>query len=139
MAQINCPIGGKCGCVISSVQSLRRIRLFATPWTAARQASLSFPVSWSLLKLMSIELVMPSKHLIFCGQCQSPKDIVLCWLPAPILDGAGNKVWPSNASPITLDSRAVGTKDHQLWALNAHQLTENSSRDESPKGSHEVA
>ena len=42
------------------------IRLFATPWTAARQASLSFYISWSLLKLMSTELVMPSNHLILC-------------------------------------------------------------------------
>ena len=45
---------------ISSVQSLSRVRLFATPWTAASQASLYFINSWSLLKLMSIELVMPS-------------------------------------------------------------------------------
>ena len=42
------------------------VRLFATPWTAARQASLSFPVSWSLVKLMSIESVMSSNHLILC-------------------------------------------------------------------------
>ena len=42
------------------------IRLFATPWTAARQASLSFTISRSLLKLMSIKLVIPSNHLIFC-------------------------------------------------------------------------
>ena len=42
------------------------IRLFSTPWTAARQASLSFTISWSLLRLMSIEAVMPSNHLIFC-------------------------------------------------------------------------
>ena len=41
-------------------------RLFATPWTAARQASLSFTNSWSLLKLISIELVRPSNHLILC-------------------------------------------------------------------------
>ena len=46
------------------VQSLSRVRLFATPWTAARQASRSFTNSWSLLKLMSIESVMPSNHLI---------------------------------------------------------------------------
>ena len=51
---------------ISSVQSLSCVQLFATPWTAARQASLSFTNSWSLLKLMSIELVMPSNHLILC-------------------------------------------------------------------------
>ena len=48
------------------VQSLSHVRLFATPWTAACQASLSFPISWNLLKLMSIELVMLSNHLIFC-------------------------------------------------------------------------
>ena len=50
----------------SSVQSLSRIRLFAIPWTAARQASLSITNSWSLPKLMSNESVMPSNHLILC-------------------------------------------------------------------------
>ena len=50
----------------SSVQSLSRVRLFVTPWTAARQASLSITNSQSLLKLMSIESVMPSNHLILC-------------------------------------------------------------------------
>ena len=49
-----------------SVQSLSHVRLFAAPWTAARQASLSITNSWSLLKLMSIESVMPSNHLILC-------------------------------------------------------------------------
>ena len=51
---------------LSSVQSLSRVHLFETPWTAARQASLSITNSWSLLRLMSIESVMPSKHLILC-------------------------------------------------------------------------
>ena len=50
----------------SSVQSLSHVQLFATPWTAVHQASLSITNSWSLLKLMSIELVMPSNHLILC-------------------------------------------------------------------------
>ena len=50
----------------SSVQSLSHVQLFATPWTAAHQASLSITNSWSLLKLMSIESVMPSNHLILC-------------------------------------------------------------------------
>ena len=50
----------------SSVHSLSRVRLFATPWTAAQQASLSITNSWSLPRLMSIELVRPSKHLILC-------------------------------------------------------------------------
>ena len=51
---------------VTVVQSLSRVRLFVTPWTAAHQASLSFTISHSLLKLMSIELVMPSNHLILC-------------------------------------------------------------------------
>ena len=51
----------------SSVQSLSRIRLFVTLWIAARQASLSITNSWSLLKLMPIESVMPSSHLILCS------------------------------------------------------------------------
>ena len=49
---------------LTSVQSLSHVQLFATPWTAACQASLSSTNSWSLLKLMSIESVMPSNHLI---------------------------------------------------------------------------
>ena len=50
----------------SSFQLLSRVRLFATPWTAAHQASLSITNSWSLFKLMSIVSVMPSNHLILC-------------------------------------------------------------------------
>ena len=50
----------------SSVQSLSRVQLFGTPWITAHQASLSITNSRSLLKLMSIELVMPSSHLILC-------------------------------------------------------------------------
>ena len=52
--------------IISSVQSLSCVRLFATLWTAARQASLSITSSQSLLKLISIKLVMPFNHLILC-------------------------------------------------------------------------
>ena len=59
--------------VIVAVQLLSRVRLFAIPCTAARQASLSLTISWSLLKLMSLELMMPSSHLIFC-----------CPLPFPV-------------------------------------------------------
>ena len=54
------------GYAFSSVQSLSRARLFATPWIAARQASLSITNSWSSPKLLSIESVMPSSHLILC-------------------------------------------------------------------------
>ena len=54
------------GMKLSSVQSLSHVQLFATSWAAAHQASLSITNSQSLLKLMSIESVMPSKHLILC-------------------------------------------------------------------------
>ena len=52
--------------LLSPVQSLSHVRLFATPWTAACQASLSITNSWSLPKLISTESVMPSNHLILC-------------------------------------------------------------------------
>ena len=52
--------------VVVVVQVLSRVQLFATPWTAVCQASLSFTISWSLLKLMSVESVMPSNNLILC-------------------------------------------------------------------------
>ena len=59
----------------SSVQSLSCVRLFATPWTAAHQASLSITNSRSLLKLMSIESVMPSNHLILCHPLLFPPSV----------------------------------------------------------------
>ena len=61
---------------ISSVQSLTHVLLFATatPWTAAHQASLCITNSWSLLKLISTELVMPSNHLILCHPLLLPSN-----------------------------------------------------------------
>ena len=59
----------------SSVQLLSLVRLFATLWTTAHQASLSINNSWSLLKLMSIELVMASNHLILCCPLLLPPSI----------------------------------------------------------------
>ena len=59
----------------SSVQLLSHVRLFATPWTAACQASLSITNSRSLLKLMFIELVMPSNHLILCCPLLLPPSV----------------------------------------------------------------
>ena len=61
--------------IISSVQSLSHVRLSATPWTAAHQASLSFTNSQSLFKLMSIESVMPSNHLLLCRPLLLPPSI----------------------------------------------------------------
>ena len=60
----------------SSVQSLSRVRLFVTPWTTAHQTSLSITNSWSLLKLMSVESVMPSNHLILCQSFLLPPSIL---------------------------------------------------------------
>ena len=61
--------------LFSSVQWLSNVRLFATPWTAAHQACLSLTKSWSLLKLMSFESVMPSSHLILCHPLLLPPSI----------------------------------------------------------------
>ena len=58
-----------------SVQSLSRVRLFATPWTVACQASLSINNSQSLLKLMSTESVMPPNHLILCRPLLLPPSV----------------------------------------------------------------
>ena len=60
---------------IRSDQSLSRVRLFATPWIPARQASLSITSSWSSLRLTSIESVMPSSHLILCRPLLLPPSI----------------------------------------------------------------
>ena len=61
--------------MVSSVQSLSCVQLFATPWTAACQASLSITNFWSLLKLMSFDSVMPSSHLILCHPLLLPASI----------------------------------------------------------------
>ena len=61
--------------LVSSVQSFSRVQVFVTPWTAPCQASLSITISQSLNKLMSIELVMPSNHLIFCCPLLLPPSI----------------------------------------------------------------
>ena len=63
--------------ILSTVQSLSRVQLFATPWTAVRQVSLSITNSWSVLKLMPIELMMPFNHLNLCSPFSS------CLQPCP--------------------------------------------------------
>ena len=73
------PLGPTCFKTVlfkfSSVQSLSRVQLFLNPWTTACQASLCITNSWSLLKLMSIESVIPSKHLILCRPLLLPPSI----------------------------------------------------------------
>ena len=75
-----CPVMGELSPLsyfiqFSSVQLLSRVRLFATPWTAARQASLFITNSWSLIKLMSIESAMPPNHLILCHPLLLPHSV----------------------------------------------------------------
>ena len=65
-SQENTRAGRKAWSTNPVVQSLSYVQLFATPWTAAHQSPLSFTISRSLLKFMSIESVMPSNHLILC-------------------------------------------------------------------------
>ena len=87
MGNYFCRLGWKASeCSFSSVQLLSRVRLFATPWTAARQASLSITNSWNFLRLMSIELVMPSNHLILCGP------LLLLPLIFPNISGMGLRI-----------------------------------------------
>ena len=64
---------------INSVQLLRYVWFFVTQWTTACQASLSITNSWSMLKLTSIELMMPSNHLIFCCPLLLPPSILPCF------------------------------------------------------------
>ena len=59
-----------CSSMVVVIQSISCVWLFETPWPAAHQTSLYFTISWSLLKLISIELVMPSNHLILCYPLQ---------------------------------------------------------------------
>ena len=82
--------------MFSSVQSLSRVQLFATPWTTACQAFLSITNSWILLRLMSLELVMPSNHLILCSPLLLPLSIsstVGQWLSTLLLWGSKEAEW----------------------------------------------
>ena len=78
---------------LSSVQSLSRVQLFGTSWTAACQASLSITNSQSLLKLMSIELVMPSNHLILCPLLHSIFPSISIFSNESVLHVSWPKYW----------------------------------------------
>ena len=87
---------------VSSLQSLSCVRLFAIPWTAARQASLSIINSWSLLKFVSIESVMPSNHLILCRSLLLPPSIfpsIWVFSKELVLHIRGPKYWSFSISP----------------------------------------
>ena len=77
------------------IQLLSRVRLFATPWATARQASLSFTISRSLPKLTSIESVMPSNHLILCCLLHLPSTIpsIIVFSKESVLHNRWPKHW----------------------------------------------
>ena len=82
------------------VPSLSHVQLFATPWTAARHSSLSSTISWSLLKLMSIQSVMPSSYLVLC------RPLLLLFTASPSCQGLFQRV----------------SFSHQVAKLLEHQL-----------------
>ena len=94
----------------SSVKSLSHVQLFETPWTAAQQASLSITNSWSLLKLMPIELLMPSNHLILCHPFLLPPSIfprIRVFFSESILHIRWPKIWSYSFS-ISLSNEFSG-------------------------------
>ena len=103
-----------------SVQSLSCVRLFVTTWTAARQASLSITNSQSLLKFMSIELVMPSNHLILCCPLLLPTSIFSQHqglFPASVLCIRWPKYWSFSISISIGASASVLPMNMTLWTM----------------------
>ena len=85
-------------CMFIVVQSLSRVRLFVTPWAAARRTSLPFAISWSLLRLTSIEWVMPSNHLTLCCPFSGEESAYQCRRPGfdpCVLKVPWRRKWPS--------------------------------------------
>ena len=126
--------------MFSSVQSLSCFRLFVTPWTAARQASLFITNSWSLLKLMCIELVMASNHLILCCPLLLPPSIF------PRIRVFSNESvlcirWPKyysfsfNTSPYNEHSRLISFRMDWLYLLEVQGILKSLLQHHSSKAS----
>ena len=101
----------------SSVQSLSYFQLFATPWTAARQASLSITSSQSLLKLRSIESMMSSNHLILCCPLLLPPSIfptIRVFSDESALRIRWPKYWSFSFNSTTSNQLSINTQD---WSL----------------------
>ena len=99
-------------CSVQSVQSLSCVQLFATPWIAARQASLSITNSWSLHKLMSIESVMPYSYLIFCRSL-----LLLPPIPPSIRVFSNEKLFAWGGQSIGVSvSTSVLPMNTQVWS-----------------------
>ena len=102
--------------MVSSVQSLSHVRLFLTPWTAACQASLSITNSQNLLKLMSIELVMPSNHLILCHHFLLLPSIfpsIRVFLVSQLFASGGQSIGASALASVLLVGSPCSPRDSQ--------------------------
>ena len=109
---------------LSSVQSLSCVQFFATPWTAARQASLSITNSRSLLKLISIESVMPSNHLILCHPLLLPPSIfpsISVFSNESVLHIRWPKYWSFSFS-ISLSNEYSGLISFRMDWLDLHAV-----------------
>ena len=126
--------------IFSSVQPLSRVWLFAIPWTAACQASLSITNSWSLLKLMSIESVMPSNRLILCHP------LLLLWSVFPSIRVFSNEKvlcirWPKywsfslNISPSNKYSGLISYRTNLLDFLSVQGILKSLLQHHSSKAS----
>ena len=130
----------------SSVQLLSRVQLFATPWAAAYRASLSITNSRGLLKLMSIESVMPSSHLILCHPLLLPSSIfpsIRVFSNESVLHMRWPKYWsfsfnisPSNEHPVSLQSKGFSrlfynttVQKHQFFSAQLYSPTLTSVHD----------
>ena len=130
-----------CICIriyIVVVQLLSSVQLFVTPWTVAHQASLSFTISWSLLKLMSIESEMPSNHLVLCCPLLLPsivptsQSLLMSWLfvsgGQSIGASASASVLPKNIQgwfPSGLTGSSCSLRDSQEYSnttVQKHQF-----------------
>ena len=102
----------------SSLQSLSRVRLFATPWIAARQASLSINNSRSSLRLTSIESVMPSSHLVLCHPLLLPPSIfpsIRVFSNESVLHIRWPKYWSFNFSISPSNEQGYGFSSGHVW------------------------
>ena len=92
----------------SSVQSLSRVQFFVIPWTAARHTSLFITNSQGLLKLMSIQLLMPSNHLILCASCFQSFPASGCFPMSQFFASCGQSIGASASASVFLMNFPVG-------------------------------
>ena len=114
---------------LCSVQSLRPVLLFATPWTASCQASLSIINSQNLLKLMSIESVMPSDHLILCWPLLLPPSIfpsITVFSNESVLCSRWPKYWSFSFTPANKYSGLISFRKDWLDILALRDSQESS-------------